>query len=666
MLFLIIEVITILTIKTKSLENLAVLENAYAISYEKPFNEIPTASFSLPLNDPKNAECQPFNVVEIIDDSNGEYIGLFRIMPSLTKRNETLREVTYECHHVVTTLLDSVLFRYHQLTNYSTEYVLSYLLAQQQGGQHWRLGVVEFERYFHYGFQNENGLLGPLFSIPEPFDEPWTYTYETKSYPWTINLVKQSDTITGEIRYAKNMRGIERNIDPEDITNRIYPLGAGEGVNQLGIESVNNGVPYVEDTSSISQYGLRPYVWVDRKFKYADSLLEVANRHLKTVAIPKISYKVSVADLSPLPEFRHEIINEGDLIRIIDPDFGEVTARVMKKNKRDITGTPYDVVFEISNRINDITKNNVDLERKQEINDVYSQGSTNIDSHNYQDNADPNNPAVIRFFLPDDLLNINTLDLTYENEKFRAYSQATEGGGATVQSTSAGGGTTRSTTEGGSSTQTSSSGGGTSKSTESGGGTSQTSSAGGNHTHMMFSYNGNDTSEFTRRRYYTRSSGTSGLNIAVDLETSSTGDVYTAGSSGNHSHSVTIPSHSHNFTVPNHTHTVNIPSHSHSVTIPNHSHEITLPDHTHEIKHGIYRLNELPTSVEIRVDGNLTPYTSTSGQNIDLIPCLSKDSGGKIRRGQWHEVSIKPNKLSRVNANVISRLFIQSLIGGTH
>jgi phage minor structural protein len=42
------------------------------------------------------------------------------------------------------------------------------------------------------------------------------------------------------------MVGIEKDEDPTEIITRLYPLGYGEGVNQLTISSVNNGVPYID------------------------------------------------------------------------------------------------------------------------------------------------------------------------------------------------------------------------------------------------------------------------------------------------------------------------------------------------------------------------------------------------------------------------------------
>ncbi|PAE09675.1 hypothetical protein CHI02_24050, partial [Niallia circulans] len=106
-------------------------------------------------------------------------------------------------------------------------------MLSHQTTKNWVLGECAFEKYFAYKWENENGLLGPIHSIAEPFDENYEWTYDTSSYPWTLNLIKPSSTPTCEIRYAKNLIGITREDDPSNITNRIYALGYGEGINQL-------------------------------------------------------------------------------------------------------------------------------------------------------------------------------------------------------------------------------------------------------------------------------------------------------------------------------------------------------------------------------------------------------------------------------------------------
>jgi phage minor structural protein len=632
----------------QQLQQVAILENAYSIGYQKLFNELWTATFTLPLNDPKNENCQPLYYVELVEDiedvEDGEYIGLFRIIPENTVKNESANEVKYQLEHVLATLLDDVLFLYHQNDNLTTSDNIQYIL-DQQSTSHWQLGTVDITRYFSYKWENEN-LLSALFSIPKPFDVAYQWTWDTQSYPWTLNLIEPESEVSCEIRYGKNQRTIEREIDPTVIFNRIYPLGYGEGDNQLTIKSVNGGIPYVEDAESIAKYGLRSYIWVDKRFEDATTLMANAEALLKQWKEPKVTYKASAADISIITGEDADKLKMGRIVRIIDDDLGIIEARIMKESKSDVTGNPGDISLEIANKVDDLSTTQADMERRQQINELYSQGATNIDSHDYNDNADPDNPAEITFFLPDELVKINTLVLSFKTDNFRSYEKAIKGGGAVVSTTSSGGG----------STQTSSSGGGVSTSTASGGGTSQTSSAGGNHTHLMFSGGGAVShDESMDKEFYAYGDSGQTSSVRVVIGGTIADDLYTRGSSGNHTHGITLPDHTHDFSTPNHSHTVNI---------PNHTHGITLPDHTHDIQFGIYKLSELPTAVAIKVDNNTVPFTETSGDNIDLIPFLSKDADGKVSRG-WHTATIAPNDLGRINANIYTQFFIQSRGGGS-
>lgn len=601
----------------------------------------------------------PLHYVEITDDNTGEYIGLFRIIPANTRKLASINEVQYSLEHVLATLLNDVLFKYHQRSNFTTRDNIEYVLSQQTT-KHWRLGDCDITRYFHYKWENENGLLGPLFSIAEPFDVPYVWTFDTQSYPWTINLEVPSEAPTAEIRFGKNLAEIERKVDPSNIVNRLYALGAGEGVNQLDITRVNNGRAYIENTASIAEYGLGQYVWVDRRFEDEASLLASAQAFLDEWSLPRVSYNVKAVDLSSLTGLSIDEFTVGKVVRVVDPEVGTFTARIVSEKKADIYGAPGDIDIGLANTKDNVGTTLADVERRQEINEVYSQGATNMLIYPYEDNADSEHPATIRFKLPSEMVRINKLELTYETSEFRAYSRAIEGGGSIATSTAAGGAVVKSTSSGGGSTATSSSGGGTSTSTQSGGGSSQTSAAGGNHTHKMFTTVGYDSDDSPNTSVLAGANSSLGGSV-LRLPGNNPGNVefYTQGASGTHSHSVSIPSHSHNFSTPNHSHSVTIPNHVHEIDIPSHTHNISIPDHDHEIDHGIFKLNRIPSQVTIEVDGNSVPVISTSGDSIDLIPYLSLDSENRVQRG-WHTVEITPNDLGRINAQLMVQFFIQS------
>lgn len=632
---------TLLIVKDRDMRELGVLNRATNAGVELKTNEISTATFTLPLNDPKNELCTHFNYVDFYGKS-GRFYGTFRIMPRSKRISNRTKEVTYECEHVFATLLDDVMEGYHQYTNYTTVEVLQFILDLQEE-QNWVLGDVEFTRYFHYAFENENGLLAPILSIPQPFNEAYQFTFDTTVYPWKLNLVKPSNAVQSEIREGKNLIDFEELSNPEDVVNYIIPKGSGEGVNQLTIADVNNGDRFLYDQESIDKYGKKKYIWIDKRFDDAQSLKDSAQSLLDQWKQPKLSFPCSGADLSILKGAAKELLYTVTRIYVNDEEY---EARLIDERRSDILGEEHKVTYEVNSRLDDIATTQTDVERKIQVNDAYSQGATNIMVVPAQDNADASHPLVIPFVIDDDVFNVNTCELWLRTKPFRAYSQATEGGGAIVESTSSGGGTTRTTTSGGGTTVTSSSGGGTSTSTQSGGGSSQTSSQNSPYPILQFDSGLDQEGDPAPagRHFHT---------ITVPTDTL------------NHTHSVNIPSHTHDFSTPNHTHNVSIPNHSHDVTIPSHTHDITLPNHTHSIKHGIYELSQTPSNVTIKVDGNTVSFSGTTGDRIDLIDYIDKDSNGKITRGR-HEIELLPNALARIEAELIFRVFIRSRLGGTY
>ena len=675
-------------------EYTAILENAHKVSYEKIENQIGIIEFTMPLDDPKNEFLQEMLWVELTDNEN-EYIGLYRIMPSITQKDASNNTITYTAQHALCTLMDTVLFGYHEIVNRTTTEVINWLLAKQKT-KHWVLKKCDFKRYFSYAFENENGLADPLFSIASPLDEDYIWTWNTQVYPFELSLVKPQMEPVARVQEGYNMQGFEIERDPNNLVNRVYPLGAGEGVNQLNIKSVNGGKEYVEDADSIKKHGLIEYVWVDQRFTIAQNLKDNAVAMLKKWSQPIVSWTVSAADLTKLTDEPLEIdkLRLGSVVMINTNDFGSVNLRIKKESKADVFGAPQDIELELGNLKDDINTTLSDLDRKQQINETYSQGATNILNYSYQDNCESAYPANIDFYLDDDVFHVNTVELTFKTKRYRGYTKAVKGGGGTTKTSSAGGASTQTSTSGGGSTQTSTSGGGGTQTSSSGGGYAsgsttavagastqtsssgggQTSSSGGDHNHVVFkSVTG--PIDAAERNY------SAGGSKGVVLKTNSSGDVSTYASSGNHTHTVSnhthtvstpnhshnfnvsIPNHSHSVTTPNHSHKVNIPNHSHKVNIPNHTHQITLPDHSHPLEWGIYEASESASRVDIVVDGKTIPVHETSKDRLNIVDYLKKDSSGKIQRGN-HTIQIKPNKLARIEAQVVCRVFIQSQLGG--
>ncbi|MFK7692851.1 phage tail spike protein [Paenibacillus sp. HJGM_3] len=652
------------------MQKVAYLENADAISYEQPMNKLWKASFTLPANDPKNANCVPFYFVEVFDDR--ERVELFRIMPSTAIRSQDGQTITYECEHVLGTLIDDILYQFHTVGNlgvYTSE-VIQYVLSRQLTAR-WQLGAIEFDRQFEYNWENEN-LLSALYSIPSPFVEEYMWTWDTTVYPWTLNLVMPPSIIEAEIRYAMNLRGIDKQVDPRGLCTRLYGLGYGEGVNQLSFADLNSGLPYL-DADTQSQFGVISDVYVDRRIMYPETLLARCQAILEERKIPRVSYTVNAADLSRLTDQPVYKFRSGQMVRVKDEEMGvSIVARIVNKRKPNLYGTPGEVNLEISNKPINVVGLLADLTTKQRINDTYAQGATNVDSHDFADNCDPTHPAVLRFWVPEEAVRINKVTLSYRSEAFRAYSRSIEAAPATTSGSSSST-TTESApaaTSGASSTTTTSAGG----AATSGPSSTTTTASGGaivdtdsNVQIILPGINPLDRTDFSGFHNHGLPNGV----ILVDKD----GGWHTFLESGDHTHA--LYNHAHRINVPSHTHnmehTHNVPPHIHEMPhthqIPAHSHGMEhthqIPAHTHEIQYGIFE-GATPTTIFVTVDGSSVPGLNINEEDVDLISFLSKDGSGKVQRGTWHEIKITPNDLGRIIATVNTQIFVQSRGGGNY
>jgi len=637
-----------------NMRKLAYLENAYNIGYSLKLNELWTAQFTLPATDQKNIYCQPFNYVEIFD--GGERIDLFRIMPSTLTRNSQ-GNIVYQCEHVLATLMDDVLFQYHQIGNIGvgTVSVLRYIIDHQLTTR-WQLRNCDFDRRFEYKWENEN-LLSALFSVPQPFNEDYRWEFDTTGTTWRLDLKRLPTQFVADIIYKKNMVEIKKEVDPSTIVTRLYCLGYGEGDNQLNICSVNGGIPYLE--ANTSTYGIKSSILVDRRFESAETLKAYGQSILDELKNPFKSYSTRAIDLYKKSPSKYERYFPGDIVRIVDKEDDIIeNLPIVTVSKSDITGAPGDIDVEIAKKTRDIASSISSLQDRTRINEVYAQGATNQMIVPFADNADENNPATMKIYIPDTMVRINKCILNYQVDNFRAYSKAIEGGGATTQSTNDGGASTQSSSAGGEGTQTSSSGGASTQSSSSGGGTQSTSDV-----QVMEPGISQDYTVSSGSHLHTIPSGTVLMVQGGGTVTWGHGGVHSH-DLYNHGHEVNIPDHQHSVPIPSHTHSVNLPSHIHSVNIPNHQHSITLPNHTHDLEFGIYE-GTRANSITIKVDGNILP-TTQPGQDINIISYLSVDSEGKIQRNTWHEVEIIPDQMTRVLANIFMQIFTNSRGGGDY
>lgn len=590
----------ILEVFDKNLKRLAYLENAFNKNEDIKINSIYYLNFSIPADDPKVKYLQPYYYVKCNKN-------LYRILPK-TIETDDLSILNVECEHVLATLLNDVIFGHVIIGNLGTytKEVINYVLNKQKT-KNWKLGICEFSRQFEYAWENEN-LAAALFSIPKPIAGDYIWTYDTESYPWTINLLKLDTSRKPDIyvQKKKNMLRIVKSSDPKQLFTRIYPLGYGEGINQLNIKDINNGVPYLQSPQFIvDKYGIIETIWIDRRYENVESLKDAAQQMLNEFQEPLQEFEIDYQSIDD-----REKLELGNIIK--GEDFKDVIVGI-NYNYDDIKTTK----ILIANKGRTVATSIADLADRQRIEMTYSQGATQLYAQSLQVNASNKDGAELNFFIPNEMRIINKVIAKIKLESFRAYSKATVFQGNNTATTSSQPSDTYSSSWGG--------GGQSYGSTSSGGGSYGTTHGASdvqssNIWHQVQDYSG---------KWIGR--------VEINKVTY-------------HSHQVSIPDHSHSVMI-------DFPSHSHSVMIPSHSHSVDIT-HEHEITPGIYRFGN-SSGFTLKVNGKVKGYFNNTNIDLDLTKYLL-DNKNRISRGSWQSIEIIPNNLAYVSMDLMLQGFVQS------
>lgn len=103
-----------------------------------------------------------------------------------------------------------------------------------------------------------------------------------------------------EIRLSKNLQTIEQEKDPTSVISRLIPLGVknADSEERLTIESVNNGLKYIDDVAAIAEFGIivNTMTWDD--VTEPSNLLRKGQDYLIANNRVKKKYKIGALDLS--------------------------------------------------------------------------------------------------------------------------------------------------------------------------------------------------------------------------------------------------------------------------------------------------------------------------------------------------------------------------------
>lgn len=663
-------------------------------------------------------------------DSDGRRIDVFRVseVPKKTYAPGGMMRMT--CDQALCTLKDGLIPGYHQFggTTQDLRGAVEAVLAFQSEPL-WVLERCDFDTHLEYGICDESPYTA-LLMLLEPLPKAMITT-DTTERPWRLSVVRMTDEDASELRYSRNMEEIVETIQDGFFATRLFPRGYGEGVNQLTIRDVNGGVEYIEAPQAVRDtWGTVDEPYINTTITDALTLKAEAEVALSLCQTPNVSYKVKAADMARLTGEPMDSFYKGRMVRMIYKDFGLVVrTRVTEIHRPKPKTEPWNAKLTLSTQPQSVATVIAELARKSKIQQTYGQGSTFIYADSFEQNCDKDMPAEGDIYIPASMIHVNAIMLKVTLSAYRADSRGAAGGGGTVQTTGAGGGGTSTSEAGGLQTvtvpartvgtgvrytsapmDTDGSGAGLTGGPKDylGNAHTSTDSAGSHahnmtHTHVTGSHSHTFTGEsVTYSIAHNHSlagdgaqatggiySGNKSIKVTPLGTVEESGALWTSspydsvggsvksatGENGSHSHGFAhvhdmphVHSMEHEHTVPSQA--IQIEAHTHRVSIPEHTHTLTLEAHEHQIVYGIFR-GPKAGAFTVEVDGKQVPASAFDGDGVgDIAPYLGADSAGKILRGTFHTLRIRPeadadnpNGLCRIRASWSAQVFISSLTG---
>lgn len=258
------------------------------------------------------------------------------LLPIPSMNSSGLFQKTVTCESELGYLLDSCT-RYGEYHDMSVRDFLNMLLEnhnkQVSPDKHFALGIVEVQanlyRFLDYSKTFESIKDNLIDRLGGELQVRWENGVRYLDY-----LIERGSTQATEIRLAKNLISIEKELDPTQVITRMIPLGSKleETDERLTIKSVNGGLDYIDDEEAIKTFGIieDSVVWDD--VTLPENLIRKAKEKFNEVNRVLKKHKVEALDL-------HTIgldiagFNCCDKYPVINPlmDINEVL-RVVEKN----------------------------------------------------------------------------------------------------------------------------------------------------------------------------------------------------------------------------------------------------------------------------------------------------------------------------------------------
>ncbi|PGN17222.1 peptidase S74 [Bacillus thuringiensis] len=199
-------------------------------------------------------------------------------------------------------------------------------------GTKWKRGKTEYAGFHTMTIDTIIDPLTFLKKIASLFELEIQYRVEvvgSQIVGWYVDMVKKRGRDTGkEVTLGKDLVGVRRIEHSRDICTALVGCVQGEGNTIITVESINDGLPYITDSDAYQRWNENG----KHKFGFYTPETEEQNMTpkrlltlMKTEFAKRVNtsvvYDVEGAAIGRVFGLSHEIINEGDTIRIKDTGF---------------------------------------------------------------------------------------------------------------------------------------------------------------------------------------------------------------------------------------------------------------------------------------------------------------------------------------------------------
>ncbi|EPF08298.1 phage minor structural protein [Bacillus cereus BAG1O-3] len=196
----------------------------------------------------------------------------------------------------------------------------------------WQRGITDYSSFHSMTIDEFIDPLTFLKKIASLFELEIRYRVEimgSKITGWYVDMIKKRGRETGkEVTLGKDLVEVRRIEHSRDVCTALVGFVRGEGDKLITVESINKGLPYIVDNDAFqrwNQHGKHKFGFYTPETSDQDMtperLMTLMKTELRKRVNTSVSYVVEAQSIGRIFGLAHELINEGDTIRIKDTGF---------------------------------------------------------------------------------------------------------------------------------------------------------------------------------------------------------------------------------------------------------------------------------------------------------------------------------------------------------